>query len=73
METTKKKRMVYMDGWHDRGDGFQFLVEDGRLMRGVDLSKGVAVYPYKPSRYGGLDNVSGIKARYSVLRNIYWR
>jgi hypothetical protein len=72
MEIEKKKRTVYMDGWHSHGDGFQFLVEDGRLMRGVDLDKGVAVYPYK-SDGKGLYSVSGIKARYSVLRNIYWR
>ena len=68
-----KKRTVYKDGWHDQEDGFMFLVENGRLMRGVDTDRGIALYPYKPSKYGGLDNVSGIKARYGILREVYWR
>lgn len=64
------KRTVYIDGWHDR-DGWSFYVENGCLMRGV-LGGDTPVYPYKPSCYGGFDNVSGITARYGVLRKVYW-
>lgn len=68
-----KKRTIYKDGWHDQKNGFMFLVENGRLIRGVDLERGIPLYPYKPSKYSGLDNISGIKARYGILREIYWR
>ena len=67
-----KKRTTYKDGWHVQ-EGWMFLVENGRLIRGVDTDKGIAIYPYKPSKYGGLDNVSGIKARYGIFEKIEWR
>lgn len=72
----KKKRTVYVDGWHTdpTWDKVEFLVEDGRIRYGVLYSGGGAttVYPYMSSEYGGLDNVSGIKARYGVCKRISW-
>lgn len=67
------KRTVYTDGWHTRGD-FDFLVENGRLIRGVRYSEGgaVTVYPFCPVKSGGMDNVNGIIARYGILKKIYW-
>lgn len=64
------KRTVYSDGWHDRGE-LSFYVEGGRLLHGV-WDETTTVYPYRPSPYGGFDNVSGITARYGVLRTVYW-
>ena len=69
----KKKRTVYVDGWHtDPTGSFEFLVEDGRIRYGVLYSGSGAttVYPYMPSEYGGLALVSGIKARYGVCKRI---
>lgn len=64
------KRMVYADGRHDRGE-LSFYVEGGPLLHGV-WDETTTVYPYRPSLYGGFDNVSGITARYGVLRTVYW-
>ena len=64
------KRRVYVDGWHEAGD-VEFLVENGKLMRGV--CDGRTVYPYKLCKSGGLDLYAGVKARYGILHKIYWR
>lgn len=74
METkTKKKRTVYTDGWHEWGC-IDFLVEDGRLIRGVDNVQNKPIYPYRyNSKINALTNVSGIKARYGVMDSVEWR
>lgn len=63
-EVERKPRRI-ADGWHDRGDT-SYLTENGYILRGV--YKGKTVYPYRKSRSGGWDNVSG-----SVLWETYWR
>lgn len=60
MTTNGNSRMSWTDGWHTVDD-LDYLVEDGKLIRGV--RNGVTVYPYRASKSGsGLDNCSGIKA-----------
>ena len=73
MEIEKKKRTVYTDGWHEWG-WIKFLVEDGRLIRGVDTVQNKPIYPYRyNSQVHALTNVSGIKARYGIMDSVEWR
>lgn len=65
----KAKRTRYIDGWHEAGY-IDFFVENGRLIRGV--MDGRTVYPYRPVRSGGMDNVSGVSAYYGVLSTVEW-
>lgn len=67
----EKKRDFYADGWHEK-DSLSFFVEEGRLLRGV--RGGVTVWPYQyDKKYDHYTNVSGIPARYGVLRKVIWR
>ena len=65
------KRTTYKDGWHDVSENFRFYVENGELKRGV-RNDTQTVYPYKHCKSGGYDNVSGIEAKYGILKKIAW-
>lgn len=66
---------TYKDGWHEVSEYLRYYVEDGKLMRGV-RSNGHgserAVYPYKPSKHGGLDNCAGCPATYYWVSRVEW-
>ena len=62
------KRKVYTDGWHERC-GLSFYVENGRLIRGV--MDGRTMYPYRITK-DGMDNVSGIAAKYGLMNWVCW-
>lgn len=66
----EKKKGFYADGWHEK-DGISFFVENGCLIRGV--CGGVTVWPYRyDKKYDHHTNVSGIPARYGVLKTVSW-
>ena len=51
-----------INGWKIAG-GYDVYVEDGKVLRGIKLDHNgheVAAYPYRQSRSGGWDLISGI-------------
>ena len=68
---SKQNRMRRSNGWHTVNDNFAYYVEDGSLVRGTYSGK--TVYPYqKDTRFGGYDNVSGIRANKSNYDKVEW-
>lgn len=69
------KRRVYTDGWKNPWSDLPdaaFLVEGGRLVRGV-FSDGKPVYPYKWNRrLKCYVNVSGTPAYYGIFEKVVW-
>jgi len=54
-------KKIIADGWHTV-EGYEVYVENGKILRGI-LGKGNAqrtAYPYKVSKYGGMDIDTGI-------------
>ena len=67
------KRNVYTDGWKNpwKDEKAMFLVENGKLVRGV--FDGKTVYPYIWNRkMHCYVNVSGIIARYGIFDKVVW-
>lgn len=67
------KRNVYTDGWKNpwKDEKAMFLVENGKLVRGV--FDGETVYPYKwNKKLRCYVNVSGIIARYGIFDKVIW-
>jgi hypothetical protein len=64
----------WTDGWHDAGESFRYLVEDGYFKRAVrsNFMGETAVYPYLPDKkYGGYTSVN-LKANKRNWERISW-
>lgn len=74
------KSIITREGWHTTHDGFRYLVEDGRIIRGVGtFDDGVehTLYPFREvrDRNGKIlfyDRVTPL-ARYYNLTRYIWR
>lgn len=61
------------EGWHFTRSGLSYLVEDGRIVRGVSSDGQRTLYPYVWDKSLRCYNQVRLYARRSSLRRIYWK
>lgn len=68
-----EKTSIMKDGWHETKGGISYLVENGRIVRGLSSDGQQTLYPYTYSRADRCYNRATLRAYHSALRRIHWK
>lgn len=73
MKTNTNTTNLLADGWHEMKSGVSYIVENGRIVRGLSSDGQQTLYPYRWDRTLRCYTSVSPRASYSALRQIYWK